>query len=221
MTSRWNALVLVFILVLAPLSGARAEQATHWEWSQEVHFVADHDPGRIVFKNVHETNVEVIYDGLTWEQVDAWTKGKPLLLAYSSKTGTVLVDPVTGHWVTVLDGLEQQPIDKLVDACLQKSNTTMDIQACYGDGYGRWDAQMNLSYQKFMDSSDPDIGSEAKQSLRVAQRAWLQYRDRQIDALSGLYGTRSGTIWPTVELQKRVALPKARALALATYLQAL
>ncbi|WP_168184713.1 lysozyme inhibitor LprI family protein [Oleiagrimonas sp. MCCC 1A03011] len=201
-------------------SGSHAATSGAWAWQQSVQFEADHDPSRVVLRNGTDTmNLEVIYDGLAWKQVDAWPKGKALQLAYSEKTGTVLVDPVSGKSVTVLDGLKTQPIDRLLDACLKKAVSTRDIEGCYGEAYHRWDAQMNLWYRRFMASKDADIDTAAKESMRVAQRQWLKYRDAQFDALSDLYGHRSGTIWPVIAMRKRIALPRTRARALASYLQ--
>ncbi|WP_184655041.1 lysozyme inhibitor LprI family protein [Oleiagrimonas soli] len=213
---------MVPLLAMCAVSFAgHAAASDTWAWQQSVQFEADHDPSRVIVRDGADTmNLEVMYDGLTWKQVDAWPKGKPLRLAYAEKTGTVLVDPVSGKSVTVLDGLKTQPIDRLLDVCLKKAVSTRDIVACYGEGYHRWDAQMNLWYRRFMASKDPDIDAKAKQSMRVAQRQWLHYRDAQFDALSDLYGHRSGTIWPVIAMHKRLALPRARALALASYLQA-
>lgn len=113
--------------------------------------------------------MEVIYDDLGWEQVDAWPQGKPLLLAYSSKTGTLSLDSDTGASVTVPYGLRQHPIDLLMQKCLDNAQTSVDIQNCYGATYKRWDQQMNLWYQRFMTAHDTGINAPAKQALRTAR----------------------------------------------------
>lgn len=193
---------------------------THWEWSQKVRFVADHDPSRIVVQGKQRINMEVIYDDIDWEQVNAWPQGKTLLLAYSGKTGTLLLNPDTGKSVTVLDGLPQQPIDLLMQNCLDGAQTSLDIRDCYAAAYSRWDRQMNLWYQRFMTSQSAGINAAAKKALRTAQRQWLKFRDAQFSAINAEYGPRQGSIWPTIAISKRVALPKQRALAIASYLQA-
>ncbi|HET7269056.1 MAG TPA: lysozyme inhibitor LprI family protein [Oleiagrimonas sp.] len=209
------------LLSLALGFSANAAAKGHWDWSQEVRYVGNHDPHRVWLDGTKDKNIEVIFGAIPWDELNAWPKGKQLLLAYSGKTGTVLVDPDSGKWDAVVGGIKHQPIDLLAEACFKRAKTTRDTESCYVQQQSRWGAEMKLWYRRFMAMKGMNVSDAAKQSLKKAQQQWEAFHDAQSDALGELYGPRQGTIWPTVELKKEVELLKARALELASYCRVL
>jgi len=104
--------VLICTALSAAFAFAASAQTPKWDWSENVAYQDTHDPNAILLDGLRA--VDVVYGELKWEDVDAWPKGKPLLLAYSAKTGTVLLDPDSGKRLWVISGLKQHPIDAIV-----------------------------------------------------------------------------------------------------------
>lgn len=68
--------------------------------------------------------------------------------------------------------------------------TTLDIVACLDERTRFWDARLNQAYGALVGTlQGPDDTARLAQ-LKIAQRAWLQYRD----ADCGYYGKQQGTI---------------------------
>lgn len=88
-----------------------------------------------------------------------------------------------------------------------------DINACLAEDYAFWDRLLNAAYQRVIALRDP----EAEERLRVAQRAWITYRDAtcemEADRMRGGSGEamlRNGCL---------ARLTERRARDLETYLQ--
>jgi uncharacterized protein YecT (DUF1311 family) len=64
--------------------------------------------------------------------------------------------------------------------CLDKAETTMEMNACAGEEYNAADAELNRVYQALLKKYKDDPKFLAK--LRAAQRAWLAYRDAEREA---------------------------------------
>ncbi|WP_034944505.1 lysozyme inhibitor LprI family protein [Erwinia oleae] len=73
---------------------------------------------------------------------------------------------------------ETNPIDTAQAACLDKANTTVDMQQCYSEAGSAWDKEMNQQYSTLLATLD----KTQKAKLREAQRAWLTYRDSWLAA---------------------------------------
>lgn len=67
--------------------------------------------------------------------------------------------------------IQNRYLDELGD-CL-RSQTPL---ACYKAYYAHWDAALNATYQEVLNITPDDAG---KNALRVAQRAWITYRDAE------------------------------------------
>lgn len=80
--------------------------------------------------------------------------------------------------------------------------TQMDINSCANEEYEAADKALNVQWaktRKVMAEWDADIDAEnrgAVDSLMKAQRAWIDYRDGQCDAVG--YSVWGGTMYPAV-----------------------
>jgi uncharacterized protein YecT (DUF1311 family) len=72
-------------------------------------------------------------------------------------------------------------------ACLDKAQTTVDLVDCQTQEMKVQDRDLNAVYKKAMAALPAD--QQAK--LRLAQRAWLDFRQRDCDVF---YGRETGTI---------------------------
>ncbi|MFC7517182.1 lysozyme inhibitor LprI family protein [Herbaspirillum sp. GCM10030257] len=64
---------------------------------------------------------------------------------------------------------------KEYESCMDKSGgVTVDMRACIQKELERQDARLNRVYQKYSASLAPNV----LKSLREAQRAWVQYRNK-------------------------------------------
>ncbi len=211
-------ILLAGLLLLSPLVCVAQTQASPWEWSEKAVFLTTHDP--MVIQLDGDRELEVIYDAVRYEDVEKWPEGKSMQLAYSAKTGAVLIDPDNGKFLPVITGLKQHPIDAIITRCTEapETKTTLDIRNCYTRGYALWDAEMNLWYGRLMASKSPDLLDDAgKHMLQQAQVQWLCFRDAEIKVIVAIYSRRDGTIWGQVAQQKKIELTKQQALQLASY----
>lgn len=101
------------------------------------------------------------------------------------------------------------PIDYRFEECIQQSGgTTPNMRKCYGDAFQQWDAVLNNNYKKLMQYLD----TKQKKSLRIAQRAWIKFRDSEIDFM---FATPSGGTIDMLHFDdKNLALTKQRAIEL-------
>lgn len=79
----------------------------------------------------------------------------------------------------------------------------------------RWDAELNFAYGKLQ----KQLSADGKESLKLAQRQWLKFRDEQTKAIQAIYRERDGTIWQTVAAQSLLELNKEQALRLMSFIE--
>jgi uncharacterized protein YecT (DUF1311 family) len=76
----------------------------------------------------------------------------------------------------------------------------MDI--CAGQDFAQADAGLNSNYQALMAKITPS----GQASLRIAQRAWMDYRDKECAFETA--GSADGSVHPMVETECRTALTR-------------
>src|SRR5205807_4627277 len=69
----------------------------------------------------------------------------------------------------------KHPIDKALDACLDKNTSTAGMTNCIGEAYGKWDRELNRLYAELMKR----LGADGKSTLKEAQVQWLKFRDAE------------------------------------------
>jgi uncharacterized protein YecT (DUF1311 family) len=78
-----------------------------------------------------------------------------------------------------------------------------------------YDRRMNAAYAALINK----LPARAAQQLRLSQRAWLAFRDREAIARRALYETRQGTMFVPMQASASSGVVRDRALQLETYVR--
>jgi uncharacterized protein YecT (DUF1311 family) len=108
-------------------------------------------------------------------------------------------------------------IDKALDACLDKNQSTAGMVECEDKAYDKWDKELNRLYGELMKKISPD----AKATLKEAQVQWLKFRDAEFKLQDALYSKLEGTMYIPMRADSRMQLVKKRALELKSHLDLL
>ena len=111
----------------------------------------------------------------------------------------------------------KQPIDKALEACLDKDSTTAGMVDCIGKAYDKWDKELNRVYAELMKR----LTQDARAKLKEAQVQWLKFRDAEFQMQSGIYSRLEGTMYIPMSADSRMQVVKNRALELKSYLDLL
>lgn len=175
------------------------------EWSRDVHFKAQHDPNLIELKEGEILRVR--YDDTSWQRASVWASGQKLKLGWHTKLGAVLQDPAGGNPLPIAMLVQgDHPITQALQACEQKNDATLAMQACLSDAKSRWDRQLNINYQALLRMLSP----EQQRTIKAAQRSWLIWRDAQFSAIAAAY-SQEGTLWGLVAGEQQVTLVREQA----------
>ncbi|MEO8433571.1 MAG: lysozyme inhibitor LprI family protein [Pyrinomonadaceae bacterium] len=109
------------------------------------------------------------------------------------------------------------PIDKALDACIEKDGSTAGMIRCTDKAYLAWDRQLNKNYADLMRRSK--AGQEA--ALKAAQLQWLKYRDSEFKLIDSVYDALQGTMYLPMRISERLEIVKKRALSLRGYFELL
>lgn len=110
---------------------------------------------------------------------------------------------------------DHHPIDISLNKCLEKSEnfTTLGMVNCLQDAAKAWDVELNVQYNKLMETLD----KKQKELLRISQRNWITYRDNELKFSRSLYSSKDGSIWQTVSATHELELIKKRVIELRNY----
>lgn len=111
----------------------------------------------------------------------------------------------------------KHPIDKALEACLDKDSTTAGMTNCIGKAYEKWDKELNRIYAELMKKLSP----EGKVNLKDAQLQWLKFRDSEFKLQDSIYSTLEGTMYIPMRASDRMELVKKRAVELKSHLELL
>ena len=104
----------------------------------------------------------------------------------------------------------QHPIDKALDACIDKNGSTAGMVECTDKAYAAWDKELNKNYGELMRALNP----KQKEALRLAQLEWIKYRDLEFKSIDSIYETLQGTMYIPMRIDARMEVIKKRALEL-------
>ncbi len=107
-------------------------------------------------------------------------------------------------------------IDKELQDCLESSEnyTTQGITDCVNKATLKWDTELNKKYKELLDL----LTEEQKEKLKIAQREWIQYRDKEIEFINQLYFDMQGTMWIPIAAQTKLSLTRKRTIELESYI---
>lgn len=99
--------------------------------------------------------------------------------------------------------------------CLEKAQTQFEMNACAGDELAAADAELNRVYQAILEKYKDD--SLFIEKLRAAQRAWLAYRDAELEAKFPP-SDGHGSVFPMCAAQHKAKLTRERVAKLREWL---
>lgn len=111
----------------------------------------------------------------------------------------------------------KHPVDAWLAACMEKDPSTQGMNRCLGQGYEKWDAELNRAYLEL----SARLAEGLRPALREAQRAWISYRDLELAWLAKFYGALDGSMYRNMLAADRVELIRKRALELRSLLDVL
>lgn len=81
-------------------------------------------------------------------------------------------------FILVLLGL---PCLSAADSCMDKAETQLELNQCAGSDFQKADDELNALYKQILSEYADD--PEFIQKFKDAQRAWIKFRDAEIEAL--------------------------------------
>jgi uncharacterized protein YecT (DUF1311 family) len=116
--------------------------------------------------------------------------------------------------VSIAQEQPQHPIDKTLEACIDKNGSTAGMVECTDKAYAAWDKELNKNYGELMRA----LKTAQKETLRLAQVEWIKYRDLQFKFIDSIYDTLDGTMYIPMRIDARLEVIKKRALELKDFL---
>ena len=104
----------------------------------------------------------------------------------------------------------QHPIDKALDACIDKNGSTAGMVECTDKAYAAWDKELNKNYSELMRTLNP----KQKEALRLSQLEWIKHRDLEFKFLDSMFDTFQGTMYIPMRVGARLDIIKGRAVEL-------
>jgi uncharacterized protein YecT (DUF1311 family) len=108
---------------------------------------------------------------------------------------------------------DDHSIDLKEARCIEADSSTAGMANCTKQAEVEWDQELNKYYGLLIKS----LNKEQAELLRQAQRAWLEYRDKEIKNISTFFSSKAGTMWIPIRAAHYNDLVKQRALELKNY----
>jgi uncharacterized protein YecT (DUF1311 family) len=105
------------------------------------------------------------------------------------------------------------PIDKALEACVEKDGSNAGIIECTGKAYQAWDKELNKNYGALMRKLKP----AQKEALKAAQLGWIKQRDVDFKFIDSIFDTLEGTMYISMRIESKTELVKVRALQLKSF----
>jgi uncharacterized protein YecT (DUF1311 family) len=116
------------------------------------------------------------------------------------------------------------PIDQSLEQCLslEENMTTAGMERCTYEATQQWDKELNKTYKALMSKLD----AESQDKLRSAQRAWVAYKELELNNMASIYrysfhNGLGGTMLISMQAMDELELTKTRTLELSGYLSVL
>jgi uncharacterized protein YecT (DUF1311 family) len=126
------------------------------------------------------------------------------------KPASYLLTFIVAFSLPLLAQEEKDPIDLEMDAAMEQAMSTADMVAAITAAHEKWEAKLNSTYRVLKQRMPP----EEFAALQQAQRAWITFRDKQIESYGITYGAMEGTMWIPIHAGAVMRITKQRALDL-------
>jgi uncharacterized protein YecT (DUF1311 family) len=111
----------------------------------------------------------------------------------------------------------RDPIDVKMTACYETDPSTAGMLACANAAEDAWDRELNTAYKALQAA----VKGKTRDALLLAQRAWIEQRNKEFGLYSALGGEVTGTMWAPILADQRMMLVRARTQQLRAYLDML
>jgi hypothetical protein len=164
----------------------KADESPEIIYTKTVIFEDFHDPGYIV--STAGESYTFGYQGITYENIVTWKKGRKLNLTYSNTEGTRLRDPESGQSAHVATG--KHIIDVILEEALEKASCTASTAACYKNAFDMWEADITRNLKRLKKNLSPEDFKIVEQM----HSSWLNYKELRFKVGREILGRDSGTI---------------------------
>ncbi|MBI3232519.1 MAG: DUF1311 domain-containing protein [Bacteroidetes bacterium] len=109
----------------------------------------------------------------------------------------------------------KHPIEIKLERCLatDSNQSTSDMIQCTTIAIKEWDIELNKYYQLLMTI----LPLDDREKLKIAQRAWLSFYEKEKAFSSSLYSKFDGTMWRLIPKSDALEMIKTRAIELEQY----
>ncbi len=114
---------------------------------------------------------------------------------------------------------QKHPIDVQIERLESENPSTLGTVQAYTIGLELWDKELNRVYQALIKELGNDVA--AVKALKESQRAWLKFRDQEIQWVSLLYGKKDGSMFRPMAAYSIMDITRQRAMKLADRLHIL
>jgi len=109
------------------------------------------------------------------------------------------------------------PIDRALDACVEKNSSTAGMVRCNDRALKAWDTELNKNYRAL----SARLKAKDRAALKEAQQQWLRFRNREYRLIAAMYGRLDGTMYAPMRVAAAMQISRRRALELRGYLELL
>ena len=219
-----KVLATLLVLLLGSFSSA---SEVEWQYKKDVNFKSLHDPGRLYLEN--GTIIRMDYKIYNLKSEGNWESGKLLHIVYKPETGAVLLEPQSGEFVAIKEGLKSHPIDFLLEKKLEKARSNMDYRFAFQEITELWDIEIHRAYNSLLtyyrsrmeerealEEEDVELYDKSGEALAGAQEQWIRFRDAERAAIYRLRTAEQGRLRLIDGDADVMNLSKSRALSLAS-----
>ena len=147
---------------------------------------------------------------LTYYDLKDWESGRKVKIAYSTKTGPVLLDPGNGQYTEIVDGLEPHPLDLYYEEH-QGEGSTASVVVTSNKIIEIWDQEIARIYERLR-KEFPD----ESHVFDSAEWAWNEFLEADSHARGASYH-KEGSYYSSSSAESKVIIRRNHAMRIAKF----
>ncbi len=108
-------------------------------------------------------------------------------------------------------------IDIALEKAIEKNPNTLGMIQALNEANEKWLKEIDRALTKL----ETEMSPEQWKALQASQKAWLAYREKELEFQTAFYRKMQGTVWGPIGAEKRVERNRERALLLRGYTHSL
>lgn len=215
------------LILLLPTLAFASALATTPEWLVQIDAVYDddHDQSRVDLVGYEPLYLDpVVYyadwendwtladpdKNLTYYKLSEWESGRRVQIAYSTETGPVLLDPETGQYTEIVDGLQAHPLDIYYKE-LQGEGSTASVVVASNEIIEIWDQEIARIYERLRKEFP-----EKSHVFDSAESAWDEFLVTDSYARGATYH-KEGSYYSSSSAESKVISRRNHAMRIAKF----